>query len=194
MADKFEIDVKAFAKARQSGQDLNGKNGLLAPLIKQVTNRLWRLRLMSIWLKKNRLTVSTAHPEKQSKHPLVRFNSIHHVTEMERKIISLFALDNSYQNIREHLIDLYDLEVSNGTINANTDRLVPELRAWQERDLESVYTIVWLDAIYYKIKENGRFTSKAVYTILRLNLDGKKKSYSDSKSLKPRGLVIGSMY
>ncbi|MBE3722813.1 hypothetical protein HJ202_21100 [Vibrio parahaemolyticus] len=194
MADKFEIDVKAFAKARQSGQDLNGKNGLLAPLIKQVTKRLWRLRLMSIWLKKNRLTVSTAHPEKQSKHPLVRFNSIHHVTEMERKIISLFALDNSYQNIREHLIDLYDLEVSNGTINANTDRLVPELRAWQERDLESVYPIVWLDAIYYKIKENGRFTSKAVYTILRLNLDGKKKSYSDSKSLKPRGLVIGSMY
>ncbi len=175
MADKFEIDVKAFAKARQSGQDLNGKNGLLAPLIKQVTKRLWRLRLMSIWLKKNRLTLSTAHPEKQSKHPLVRFNSIHHVTEMERKIISLFALDNSYQNIREHLIDLYDLEVSNGTINANTDRLVPELRAWQERDLESVYPIVWLDAIYYKIKENGRFTSKAVYTILRLNLDGKKR-------------------
>ncbi|MBE3953157.1 hypothetical protein HJ144_16560 [Vibrio parahaemolyticus] len=109
---------------------------------------------------------------------------------MERKIISLFALDNSYQNIREHLIDLYDLEVSNGTINANTDRLVPELRAWQERDLESVYPIVWLDAIYYKIKENGRFTSKAVYTILRLNLDGKKKSYSDSKSLKPRGSLL----
>lgn len=95
--------------------------------------------------------------------------------EMERKIISLFALGNSYQNIREHLIDLYDLEVSNGTINANTDRLVPELRAWQERDLESVDPIVWLDAIYYKIKENGRFTSKAVYTILRLNLDGKKR-------------------
>ncbi|MBE3879238.1 hypothetical protein HJ161_18810 [Vibrio parahaemolyticus] len=95
--------------------------------------------------------------------------------EMERKIISLFALGNRYQNIREHLINLYDLEVSNGTINTITDRLVPELRAWQERDLESVYPIVWLDAIYYKIKENGRFTSKAVYTILRLNIDGKKE-------------------
>lgn len=95
--------------------------------------------------------------------------------EMERKIISLFALGNSYQNIREHLINLYYLEVSNGTINAITDRLVPELRAWQERDLESVYPIVWLDAIYYKIKENGRFTSKAVYIILRLNIDGKKE-------------------
>lgn len=95
--------------------------------------------------------------------------------EMERKIISLFALGNSYQNLREHLINLYDLEVSNGTINAITDRLIPELRAWQERDLESVYPIVWLDAIYYKIKENGRFTSKAVYIILRLNIDGKKE-------------------
>ena len=94
---------------------------------------------------------------------------------MERKVLSLFALGNSYQNIREHLLDLYGMEVSNGTINAITDRLVPELKAWQERDLEPVYPFVWLDAIHYKVKENGRFVSKALYTILGLNIEGKKE-------------------
>jgi transposase-like protein len=70
---------------------------------------------------------------------------------------------------------MYGTEESNGTINAITDRLVPELRAWQERELETVYPFVWLDAIHYKIKENGRFVSKALYTILGLNIEGKKE-------------------
>ena len=95
--------------------------------------------------------------------------------EMERNIISLFALGNSYQSIRDYLLEMYGTEVSNGTINAITDRLVPELRAWQERELEAVYPLVWLDAIHYKIKENGRFVSKALYTILGLNIEGKKE-------------------
>ena len=95
--------------------------------------------------------------------------------EMEWKIISLFALGNSYQNISEHLIDLYGMEISNGQSMPSQTGLVPELRAWQERDLEAVYPFVWLDAIHYKIKENGRFISKAVYTILGLTIEGKKE-------------------
>jgi transposase-like protein len=70
---------------------------------------------------------------------------------------------------------MYGITVSNGTINAITDRLIPELRAWQERDLDAVYPVLWLDAIHYKIKENGRFVSKAIYTILALNIEGKKE-------------------
>ncbi|PPC74312.1 IS256 family transposase, partial [Pokkaliibacter plantistimulans] len=64
--------------------------------------------------------------------------------EVKRKVLSLFALGNSNQNIREHLMDLYGMEVSNGSINSIADRLVPELK---ERDLEPVYPFVWLDAI-----------------------------------------------
>ena len=95
--------------------------------------------------------------------------------EMERNILSLFALGSSYQAIREHIRDMFGTEVSNGTINAITDKLVPELRAWQERDLEPLYPFVWMDAIHYKIKENGHFVSKAIYTILALNIEGKKE-------------------
>ncbi len=74
---------------------------------------------------------------------------------MERKVPSLFELGNSYQNIREHLMDLYGMEVSNGAINAITDCLIPELKARQERELGPVYPFVWLDAIHYKVKKNG---------------------------------------
>ena len=56
-----------------------------------------------------------------------------------------------------------------------TDKLLPELQAWRERDLDAIYPIVWLDAIHYKIKENGRYISKAIYTILGLNIEGKKE-------------------
>ncbi|BCV36423.1 hypothetical protein TUM17377_17510 [Shewanella chilikensis] len=93
---------------------------------------------------------------------------------MERKIIALFSLGTSYQDIRAHIADIYGIEVPNGTISAITDKLLPELQAWRERDLEALYPILWLDAIHYKIKENGRFVSKAVYTILALNVEGKK--------------------
>ncbi len=53
--------------------------------------------------------------------------------------------------------------------------VIPELKQWQQRPLEAVYPFVWLDAIHYKIREDGRYQSKAVYTVLALNLEGKKE-------------------
>ena len=106
---------------------------------------------------------------------LVKKHQTHLTDELERKIIALFALGTSYQDIRMHIEDLYGIHVSNGTLNAVTDKLLPELQAWRERDLEAVYPIVWLDAIHYKIKENGRFVNKAVYTILGLTVEGRKE-------------------
>ncbi|HLD09825.1 MAG TPA: IS256 family transposase, partial [Methylophilaceae bacterium] len=88
---------------------------------------------------------------------------------------SMFAQGMSYQAIRDHVQEMYDINVPNGTLNAITDKLIPELKAWQERDLEPIYPIVWLDAIHYKIKDNGRFAMRAVYTILGVNLEGKKE-------------------
>lgn len=194
MADKYEIDIQAFAKALQSGQSLNGKDGLLTPLIKQITEAALGAELDEHLTKEtstnrkngsSKKTVKTSSGEFELETPRDRNGSFEPQTvkkyqtrltdEMEGKILSLFALGNSYQNIREHLLDLYGMRISNGTINAITERLVPELRAWQERDLEPLYPFVWLDAIHYKIKENGRFISKAVYTILGLTVEGKKE-------------------
>ncbi|OOE52003.1 hypothetical protein BZG12_11150 [Salinivibrio kushneri] len=175
MSDKYEIDIQAFAKALQSGQDLNGKDGLLTPLIKQITEAALAAEMDEHLTKEgqpnrkngvSQKTIKTASGSFELDTPRDRNGSFEPQTvkkyqtrltdEMERNIISLFALGNSYKSIREYLLEMYGTEVSNGTINAITDRLVPELRAWQERELEAVYPFVWLDAIHYKIKENGR--------------------------------------
>ncbi|KUI96672.1 IS256 family transposase [Vibrio sp. MEBiC08052] len=191
--DKFEIDVQAFAKALQSGQGLNGKDGLLTPLIKQITEAALGAEIDQHLADepdnrkngKSRKNIKTSSGEFELETPRDRNGSFDPQTvkkhqtrltdEMERNVLSLFALGNSYQHIREYLLDMYGISVSNGTINAITDRLIPELRAWQERDLDPVYPVVWLDAVHYKIKENGRFVSKAIYTILALNIEGKKE-------------------
>lgn len=81
----------------------------------------------------------------------------------------------SYADISREIEDLYAFSVSNATISAMTDKVIPELKPWQQRLLEPVYPFVWLDAIHYKIREEGRYVSKAVYTVLALNLEGKKE-------------------
>lgn len=95
--------------------------------------------------------------------------------EIEQKIIRLFALGMSYADISREIEDLYAFSVSATTISAVTDKIIPELKQWQQRPLEAIYPFIWLDAIHYKIREDGRYVSKAVYTVLALNLEGKKE-------------------
>jgi putative transposase len=76
---------------------------------------------------------------------IVKKHQTHLTDELERKVIALIALGNSYQDIRAHIADMYDISLSNGTLNAVTDKLLPELQAWRERDLQAIYTILGLD-------------------------------------------------
>lgn len=191
---KIELDMEAALEALRSGKGVTGKDGVLTPLIKQLTEAAIKAELdahLEADLEPNRKngyskkTMKSAAGEFDLQTPrdrsgtfepqLVKKSQTHLTDDLERKVIALFALGNSYQDIRTHIADMYDIELSNGTINAVTDKLLPELQAWRERDLESIYPIVWLDAIHYKIKENGRYISKAIYTILGLNIEGKKE-------------------
>ena len=191
---KPTFDIDAALKALQEGKDLTGKDGILTPLIKQLTEAAMQAELdnhlaeEAVPNRKNGTTSKTMKgptgsfelktPRDRSgtfEPQLIKKHQTHLTDELERKIIALFALGNSYQDIRAHIAEMYDIELSNGTINAVTDKLLPELQAWRERDLEAIYPIVWLDAIHYKIKENGRYVSKAIYTILALNIEGKKE-------------------
>lgn len=192
---KPHFDMDAAIKALREGHDLTGKDGVLTPLIKQLTESALQAELdhhladdSATANRKNGSTPKTVKSptgafELQTPRDragtfepqLVKKHQTHLTDELERKIIALFALGTSYQDIRAHIADLYGISVSNGTLNAITDKLLPELQAWRERDLEAIYPIVWLDAIHYKIKENGRYISKAIYTILGLNIEGKKE-------------------
>lgn len=188
------FDINAAIQALREGKDLTGKDGILTPLIKQLTEAALAAELDGHLASTEGVNRKNGKTTKTVKSPignfelntprdragtfepqLVKKHQTQLTDEMERKIIGLFSLGSSYQDIRAHIEDMYGMSVSNGTVNAITDKLLPELQAWRERELEPLYPVIWLDAIHYKIKENGRFISKAVYTILALNVEGKKE-------------------
>lgn len=94
--------------------------------------------------------------------------------DLDLKILNLYANGMSYTDIRENLEDIYQIPISNGTINKITDRLLPELEEWRNRPLASVYSVLYLDAIHFKIRENGHVVSKAIYSLLGIDSNGKK--------------------
>lgn len=95
--------------------------------------------------------------------------------DLEDKILGLYGLGMSYRDMRTHLQEMYGVSLSDGTINSITDRVIPAIREWQERPLERLYAIVWMDAIHFKVREEGRVVTKAVYSVLGANMRGGKE-------------------
>jgi transposase-like protein len=93
---------------------------------------------------------------------------------LDHKVISLYGRGMSYSDICKHLEELYGLTVSPATLTAITDSVIEEVQAWRSRPLESVYPFMWLDAIHYKVKEDGAIKTKAVYCLLGVNREGIK--------------------
>jgi transposase-like protein len=96
-------------------------------------------------------------------------------SDIDKQIIALFGRGMSYSDIQGHLKEMYGVEVSDGTISAITDRIIPEIKEWQNRPLESVYPVIWLDAMHFKVRENGVVKAKAIYSILGVTLEGQKE-------------------
>ena len=115
-------------------------------------------------------------------------------SEIEDKILSLYALGNSYSQISQAIEDFYGVGFSKATISAVTDKIIPMLNEWKIRPLEEVYPFVFLDAIHYKVKEDGKYISKAFYTVLGLRVDGKKEILGLlTSNLFSRYLTIGKI-
>lgn len=95
--------------------------------------------------------------------------------DLDKQIIALYARGASYGDIRDHLMDIYGLEASVATISRVTDKILPLIADWRARPLEAVYPFVWLDAIHYKVRHEGRVVSRAVYCVIGLNQDGHKE-------------------
>ena len=95
--------------------------------------------------------------------------------DMDEKIISLYARGMSTRDIGEQLKDLYGIEVSAQLISNVTDEVIDEVKAWQNRPLDKLYPIIYLDALVIKVKQDKRIINKAFYLALGVNLDGKKE-------------------
>ena len=94
--------------------------------------------------------------------------------DIEEKILSMYAKGMTTRDIETHIQDIYGIEVSDTTISRITDKILPVAKEWQQRPLEAVYAVVFLDAIHYHVRSEGQIVKKAVYIALGINLDGKK--------------------
>ena len=94
--------------------------------------------------------------------------------DMENKIISMYAKGMSTSDIEDHIRDIYGLEISDTTVSRITDKVLPAAREWQQRPLESVYAVVFPDAIHYHVRSEGQIVKKAVYIAIGVDLDGRK--------------------
>lgn len=97
------------------------------------------------------------------------------VSGIEDKIISLYARGLTTREINEQIQDLYGIEVSATMVSNITDQIIPEIKEWQERPLDSVYPIIFIDAVHFSVREENRVVKKAAYIVLGINKDGYKE-------------------
>ena len=94
--------------------------------------------------------------------------------DVEEKILSMYAKGMTTSDIETHIRDIYGIEVSDTTVSRVTDKILPVAKEWQQRPLEAIYAVVFLDAIHYHVRSEGQIVKKAVYIAIGINLDGKK--------------------
>ncbi|MBK6347902.1 MAG: IS256 family transposase [Bacteroidales bacterium] len=197
---KEKINWEEFSKEAaehiRQGKPLTGEGGIFSPLIKQVLEAALEGELDSHLndtrgSSGNRRNGRTPKKLKSSIGnievftPRDRNGSFEPVTvekrqtvlpgDLDEKIMGLYGLGMSYKDIQTHLSEMYGLSISDGVINSITDRVIPAIREWQCRPLERLYAIVWMDAIHFKIREDGKVITKAVYSVLGVNMQGQKE-------------------
>jgi putative transposase len=129
-------------------------------------------------------TIKTNHGSQEIKVPRDRDSSFEPmlvrkrqsmVDGIENVIISLYAKGMSNSDIEEQIREVYDIEVSTSTISRITERITADVIAWQNRALDPVYLIVWMDGIVFKVRENSRVINKTIYIAIGLRKDGRKE-------------------
>lgn len=183
-------------QALYSKQSLSGKDGVITKLIKRAmevalegeidthmseasleepdnrkngkTSKTVKSKYGSFELETPRDRANNFEPQLIKKRQTVINN------EIDDKILALYSLGNSYADISYHIEDLYGMEVSAAAINSITDRLLEEISEWRSRQLERIYTVVFLDAMFFKARENGTVITKVMYNIRGIDDAGMK--------------------
>lgn len=105
---------------------------------------------------------------------ILRKNQTSISADIEEKILSMYAKGMTTGDIEMHIRDIYGIEVSDTTVSRITDKILPAAKEWQQRPLEQVYAVVFLDAIHYNVRSEGQIVKKAVYIAIGIDLEGKK--------------------
>ncbi len=194
-----EFDYEAFKKAAIDGlkskKPLMGKGGVFQPLLKQFLeealasellehlketkqkpNRRNGLSSKTVKSKEGPFELVTPRDRLGSFEPeIVGKRQILISEEIEDKVLRLYSKGLSVRDIQDHIEEMYGFSLSPSTLSSITDRVIPLLKEWQERPLEPLYCFLWFDAMFYKVREEGKVISKAVYNIIGVNNSGIKE-------------------
>jgi len=194
------FDFEAFSRQAmedlKSGKQMLGKDGIFTPLLKMMVEASLEGEL-DAHLSETREPAKNrrnGHGRKNLSSPMGGFEIFsprdrnatfepkivekrqHKISsDMDARILALYGRGMSYSDIQGHLSEIYGVDISEGTISAITDRLLPQIKEWQNRPLESVYAVLWLDAIHFKVRDNGIVKTKAIYSILGITVEGHKE-------------------
>lgn len=190
--EKFQAEAIERLK---KGEALLGKDGIMTPLLKQFLekalegeidhhldeeerqkgNRRNGKSKKQLKTSSGQFELETPRDRKSNFAPkIVGKREVFLGEDLEQKIIKLYARGMSYEDIRGHLSEIYDLDVSSGKLSQITDKIIPELESWRNRTLDALYPIVYLDAVHFKVREDGRVKSKALYNVMGIRVDGHK--------------------
>lgn len=193
--EQKELEKKALEQF-MSGKSLFGKDGAFAPMLKNFIEKALEAEMdghlgegertkgnkrngrgrKTIKSAVGTFDIDTPQDRQSSFEPeLVRKRQTILADNLSDKIIGLYGLGMSYRDISAHISEMYDTDISHTVLSQITDRIIPDVKAWQSRPLEPLYCIVWLDAMHYKVKVDGKVTHKALYNILGINKEGYKE-------------------
>ncbi len=191
----YKLAKQKVQEQLRTGKSLFSKGGAFAPLLQEMLNSILEGELEAhlddeerrIGNRKNgksskvlrtsagSIEVSTPRDRLSSFEPeMVKKRETIMAQSLEDKIIGLYGLGMSLRDISNHIKETYDTDISATTLSTITDKVIPLVKEWQQRPLESLYCMVWLDAMFYKVKEEGRTQTRCVYNILGINKDGRK--------------------
>jgi transposase-like protein len=198
MTDTFDYEAfkKAAIKGLYDGKSLTGQDGLFAPLLKhflesalegEMNNHLTQSRQQEANRRNGKtskqvkssaglLDLTTPRDRAGSYQPqIVPKRQVVLTTQLEQKILSLYSRGSSYSDISQHLQEMYGYTLSDSELTSITDTIIPAMREWQNRPLESLYVLMWLDGIYYKVRHEGKVVTRVLYSVIGLTLSGRKQ-------------------
>jgi len=189
-----ELESKALAQFK-TGKSLFGKDGAFAPLLQSFLEKALEAEMeahldederkkgnkrngkgkKTVKSSSGELTISTPQDRNSSFEPeIIKKRETILAENLEDKIIGLYGLGMSLRDISDHIKEMYDTNISHTVLSQITDKVLPEVKAWQNRPLEPVYPIVWLDAMHYKVRNSGSVKHRAVYNIIGITPTGHK--------------------
>jgi len=191
--DYASIQQKALEQFR-SGKSLLGKEGAFAPLFKQFLEAALEAELnthleeseepnrkngkvsKTVKTGNGQFDLTTSRDRNGTFEPqIIKKRETVLADNLQDRIIGMYGLGMSLRDISKHIEDMYDVKISHDTLSEITDRILPAVKQWQGRPLEETYCIVWLDAMHYKVKDQGKVKSRAVYNVLGVNTEGRKE-------------------